>query len=172
MPEGLEDGYNSRHFVEIVCGVIIQPAAIAIAIVVVITLISSAVPAYIRLLMRIAINVAPRLWYLSASSLGVQAVEPRSQLLQCLIGHGTQRTQRMVLPNSLLGADVAEHVQLLLVFSAHAFLLSVCTVETRVILGAESDSLLSSHSAVTRFPCYECSRTRPRKAFRTASSQK
>jgi len=56
MPEGLEDGYNSRHFVEIVCVVIIQPAGIAIAIVAVITLISSAVPAYIRLLMLIAVN--------------------------------------------------------------------------------------------------------------------
>src|SRR2546427_12018623 len=81
------------------------------------------------------------------------------------MGHGTQRTQRMVLRNSLLGADEVEHVQLLLVFSAHAFFLAVSVVETRVILGAESDSLLSTHFAVTRFPCYECSRTRPKGSF-------
>jgi len=49
--------------------------------------------------------------------LGVQPVEPRFQLRQRLIGHGSQRTQRMVLWNSLLGADNQEHVQLLLVFS-------------------------------------------------------
>src|ERR1039458_4366200 len=42
----------------------------------------------------------------------------------------------MVLRNSLLGADVAEHVQLLLVFSAHAFFLSVRTVETREFSGS------------------------------------
>ena len=47
------------------------------------------------------------------------------------VSHGTQRTQRMVLRNSLLGADVAEQFQLLLVFSPHAFFLSVRTVETR-----------------------------------------
>src|ERR1039458_9248570 len=35
-----------------------------------------------------------------------------------------------------LGADVAEHVQLLLVFSAHAFFLSVRTVETREFSGS------------------------------------
>lgn len=33
--------------------------------------------------------------------------------------------------DSLLGADVAEHVQLLLLFSAHAFFLSSGAVETR-----------------------------------------
>jgi len=70
----------------------------------------------------------------------------------------------MVLRNSLLGVDVAEHVQLLLVFSAHAFFLSVRTVETRVTLGAESDALLSGRFAVTRFPCYERSRTRPKES--------
>jgi hypothetical protein len=42
----------------------------------------------------------------------------------------------MVLRNSLLGADLAEHVQLLLVFSAHAFFLSVRTVETREFSGS------------------------------------
>src|SRR5271169_2438471 len=42
----------------------------------------------------------------------------------------------MVLRNSLLGADVAEHVQLLLVFSAHAFFLSVRAVETREFSGS------------------------------------
>jgi hypothetical protein len=31
-----------------------------------------------------------------------------------------------------LGADVAEHVQLLFVFSAHAFFLSGCVVQTKV----------------------------------------
>jgi CAAX prenyl protease-like protein len=50
-----------------------------------------------------------------------------------LFGHGTQRTQRMVGCNALLGT--AEHIQLLLVFSTHAFFLSGCVVETRVILG-------------------------------------
>jgi len=38
---------------------------------------------------------------------------------------------RATRPNSLLGADVTERVQLLLVFSTHAFLLSGCLVETR-----------------------------------------
>src|SRR4029077_18923627 len=65
-------------------------------------------------------------------------VEPRSQLLQCLIGHDPQRTQRMVRGNSLLRVDVAEHVQLLLVFSAHAFFLSVRSVETREFSGSIS----------------------------------
>jgi hypothetical protein len=36
----------------------------------------------------------------------------------------------MVLRNSLLGADIAKHIQLLIVFSAHAFFLSGCVVET------------------------------------------
>src|SRR6266849_9434331 len=41
----------------------------------------------------------------------------------------------MVLRNSLLGVDVAENVQLLLVFSAHAFFLSGYAVETREFCG-------------------------------------
>ena len=44
----------------------------------------------------------------------------------------------MIVRNSLLGADVAEHVQLLLVFSAHAFFLSGCAVETREFRGTGS----------------------------------
>ncbi len=59
-----------------------------------------------------------------------------------------QRTQRMVLWNSLLGADIAEHVQLLLVFSAHAFFLSGCVVETRIILGAGQVSTIKSYLQV------------------------
>ncbi len=50
--------------------------------------------------------------------------------------HDTQRTQRVVLRNSLLGADVAKDVQLLLFFSAHALFLSGCFVETSLILSA------------------------------------
>src|ERR1700675_2411619 len=46
----------------------------------------------------------------------------------------------MVLGYALLGADVAEHVQLLLVFSAHAFFLSGCAVETREFRGTASAS--------------------------------
>jgi hypothetical protein len=34
---------------------------------------------------------------------------------QCRIGHGTQRTQRMVLRYSLLRADIAKDIQLLFV---------------------------------------------------------
>ena len=41
----------------------------------------------------------------------------------------------MIVRISLLWADVAEHVQLLLVFSAHAFFLSSCAVETREFRG-------------------------------------
>ena len=41
----------------------------------------------------------------------------------------------MVLGNSLLRAYVAEHIQLLLVFSTHAFFLSGCAVETREFCG-------------------------------------
>jgi len=40
--------------------------------------------------------------------------------------------------DSLLGADVAEHIQLLLVFSAHAFFLSGCVVETREFCGTST----------------------------------
>jgi hypothetical protein len=46
----------------------------------------------------------------------------------------------VIVRNSLLGADVAEHVQLLLVFSAHAFFLSGCAVETREFRGTTSAS--------------------------------
>src|ERR1017187_1241193 len=41
----------------------------------------------------------------------------------------------MVLGYSLLRAYVAEHIQLLLVFSTHTFFLSGCVVETRVFCG-------------------------------------
>jgi hypothetical protein len=41
----------------------------------------------------------------------------------------------MVLGNPLLGTDVTEHVQLLFVFSAHAFFLSGCVVEAREFSG-------------------------------------
>src|SRR5438876_427287 len=46
----------------------------------------------------------------------------------------------MVLRNSQLGAYIAEYSQLLLVFSAHAFFLSVCAVETREFSGTGSAS--------------------------------
>jgi len=62
---------------------------------------------------------------------GVQPVEPWLQFPQCLIGHDTKRAQGVILRNSLLGANVAEHIQLLLVVSAHAFFLSAYAVETR-----------------------------------------
>lgn len=42
----------------------------------------------------------------------------------------------MILRYSLLRAYIAEHVQLLLIFSAHAFFLSVPAVETRSFSGA------------------------------------
>jgi hypothetical protein len=41
----------------------------------------------------------------------------------------------MALRHSLLGADIAEDIQLLFVFSAHAFLLSDFVVETRGFSG-------------------------------------
>src|SRR5271169_5974546 len=41
----------------------------------------------------------------------------------------------MVLGYSLLRAYVAEHIQLLLVFSTHTFFLSGCVVETREFCG-------------------------------------
>src|SRR5258707_12424593 len=41
----------------------------------------------------------------------------------------------MVLGYSLLRAYVAEHIQLLLVFSTHTFFLSGCAVETREFCG-------------------------------------
>src|ERR1039457_5529086 len=46
----------------------------------------------------------------------------------------------MVLGYSLLWAYVAEHIQLLLVFSTHAFFLSGCAVETREFRGTPSPS--------------------------------
>jgi hypothetical protein len=52
--------------------------------------------------------------------------------------HDTKGAQGVIVRNSLLGADVPEHVQLLLVFSAHAFFLSGCAVETRVFRGTAS----------------------------------
>ena len=47
----------------------------------------------------------------------------------------TKRTQGVVLGHSLLPAYVAKHIQLLLVFSPHAFFLSGCAVETREFSG-------------------------------------
>ena len=41
----------------------------------------------------------------------------------------------MVLRNSLFETDVAEHIQLLLIFSAHTFFLSGRVVETRESFG-------------------------------------
>src|ERR1035438_6029825 len=46
----------------------------------------------------------------------------------------------MVLGYSLLRAYVAEHIQLLLVFSTHSFFLSGCAVETREFCGTASAS--------------------------------
>src|ERR1022692_1574230 len=46
----------------------------------------------------------------------------------------------MVLGYSLLRAYVAEHIQLLLVFSKHTSFLSGCAVETRAFRGTESAS--------------------------------
>src|ERR1022692_2713840 len=46
----------------------------------------------------------------------------------------------MVLGYSLLRAYVAEHIQLLLVFSTHTSFLSGCAVETRAFRGTESAS--------------------------------
>src|SRR5438552_5580971 len=82
--------------------------------------------------------------------IGVQLVEPWLQLLSRLIGHGTQRTQWVVLRNSLLRADVAEHVQLLLVFSAHASFLSGCVVETREFSGTAPACIKSKRAVL---PC-------------------
>ena len=44
----------------------------------------------------------------------------------------------MVLGYSLLRAYVAEHIQLLLVFSTHTFFLSGCAVETREFSGSRT----------------------------------
>jgi hypothetical protein len=46
-----------------------------------------------------------------------------------------KRTQGVILRNSLFGADVAERIQLLLIFSAHTYFLSGCVVETREFSG-------------------------------------
>ena len=45
------------------------------------------------------------------------------------------------LRNSLFGADIAEHIQLLLVFSAHILFLLVHAVETRECRGTEEHSM-------------------------------
>ena len=50
---------------------------------------------------------------------GIQFAKPWLQFPQCLIRHHTKSAQRVVLRHSLLWADVAEHVQLLLVLSTH-----------------------------------------------------
>jgi hypothetical protein len=44
--------------------------------------------------------------------LGVQLVEPKFQIPQCLVCHDVQRMQRVVTRNALLGIDVTEHIQL------------------------------------------------------------
>ncbi len=67
--------------------------------------------------------------------LGVQPVEPWLQFPQCLIGHDTKRAQGVILRNSLLGAYVAEHIQLLLILSTHLFFLAGRVVETREFSG-------------------------------------
>jgi hypothetical protein len=59
-------------------------------------------------------------------------------------GHGTQQAQRMIPWNSLLGTDIAEDIQLLLIYSAHAFFLSDCIVEAREFSGTVSGSMLIS----------------------------
>src|SRR5271166_2858146 len=56
----------------------------------------------------------------------------------------------MVLRHSLLRADIAEDIQLLLVFSAHAFFLSGCAVETREFSGTASASLRQCRQTVRR----------------------
>ena len=70
--------------------------------------------------------------------LGVQPAESWLEFSECLIDHDTKRAQGVIVRNPLLGADVAEHVQLLLVFSPHAFFLSGWVVETREFPGALS----------------------------------
>jgi hypothetical protein len=50
----------------------------------------------------------------------------------------TRSGRSMILWYSLLRADEAEHVQLLLVYSAHAFFLSACVVETRESSGTNN----------------------------------
>jgi hypothetical protein len=62
-------------------------------------------------------------------------------LLQRLFGHGAQRTQGIFLRNSLLTIHIQEHIQLLLVFSAHAFFLADRAVETRGFLVLELASV-------------------------------
>ncbi len=76
----------------------------------------------------------------STARFRVQLVESRLQFSECLIGHGTKRAQGVVVGYSLLWAYVAEHIQLLLVFSTHAFFLSGCAVETREFRGTPSPS--------------------------------
>lgn len=54
---------------------------------------------------------------------------------KCLIGHDAERTQGVVLRHSLLGAYIAEYIQLLLVLSTHTLFLSGFFVETRLFSG-------------------------------------
>src|SRR5262249_57824545 len=49
----------------------------------------------------------------------VNLLKPRRQLLQHLLGHRTNRPQRMILRNSSLRRNVTEHAALLGVVSAH-----------------------------------------------------
>jgi len=71
--------------------------------------------------------------YRGTSRRGVQLAESRLQMAQGLIRHGPDRTQGMLLRNSLFGTYVAEHPQLLIVISTHAFFLSACTVDMGVV---------------------------------------
>src|SRR5579864_3642177 len=58
----------------------------------------------------------------------------------------------MVLRNSLLGTDVTEHIQLLLVFSTHAFFLSGCVVETREFFGTGPAYSTVEYASKTKEP--------------------
>ena len=68
--------------------------------------------------------------YRWASRFGVQLAKASLQLPQSFISHGTQRTQGMVLRDSLFGAYVAEYTQLLLIISTHEFFIPAWPVET------------------------------------------
>ena len=65
----------------------------------------------------------------------------------------------MVLRNSLLGADVTEHLQLLLVFSTHAFFLSGCVVETREFSGTGPAYSWVEYASKTKEPPPDSIRT-------------
>src|ERR1017187_8153745 len=68
----------------------------------------------------------------------------------------------MILGYSLLWAYVAEHIQLLLVFSTHTFFLSGCAVETREFRGTPSPSKrVFPHPARQTTAQIACSNPRP-----------